>query len=388
MYLRASACLLAVSVLVACGSSGRALAPSLTSGNGGSGGAGGNGGSGTGGTGLGFGAAPSGPPSADAGGLCGNQIHPITTQPPNVYFIFDISGSMSTPVVGGTRYSVVQAAAAELVGTLRYVIRAGAAAFPLDVTATASCHPGGEVYPPTLDDPLGFNDATQPLVPYGGTPTAATVLALVPKLQALPGKTIAVLATDGAPNCDAAATCTAAECTENIEGCAPEDTCCAMSTNCCAPNGPAGPLSCVDHDATVAAVAGLHAAGVDVSIVGIPGSKPYAAVLADMAFAGGVPQSAAPYYYDVEDLSTLGTILRAIATAGISCDITIGDPPSTQDETNVYLDQQVVLSDPTNGWTWTAADVITLHGAACAELKSGSVAQVQVVSGCPTQATK
>ena len=79
----------------------------LPSGAGGDGSGGGVGGSG-GAPSLGIGGGPQGPPSADAGGLCGNEIHAITSKPTNVYFIFDISGSMSTPVQGGTRYSLVQ----------------------------------------------------------------------------------------------------------------------------------------------------------------------------------------------------------------------------------------------------------------------------------------
>ncbi len=385
MYPRALPCVLVAAALVACSDTGHPLAASFPFGGGGAGGAGGAGAGGISGFDAG---GPMGPPAADAGGLCGNQIQPITNKPPNVYFIFDVSGSMSTPVPGGTRYSVVQAAAFKLVQDLRYVIRAGAAAFPIDPTGTDACHPGGQIFPPTLDDPLGFDKATAPIQPYGGTPTAATLLALVPTLSALPGKTIAVLATDGGPNCNANATCTTATCGENIDGCPPSDTCCAQGTNCCAPSGPSGPLGCVDQSATVSAVSGLHAAGVEVSIIGIPGSQAYADVLTAMAFAGGAPQPAAPFYYDVKDLSTLSAILHDIATGSISCDITIADPPPNPDETNVYLDKQVLLSDPTNGWTWTAPDVVTLHGTSCAELKSGAVAQVQVVSGCPTQATK
>jgi hypothetical protein len=78
-------------------------------------------------------------------------------------------------------------------------------------------------------------------------------------------------------------------------------------------------------------------------------------------------------------------VLQGIAGSSVSCDITIADPPPTQSDTNVYLDQQLLLSDPVNGWTWTAVNVVTLHGTACEELQSGHVAQVQVVSGCPTE---
>src|SRR6185437_5973197 len=186
-------------------------------------------------------------------------------------------------------YSVVQAEAAKLVESLKYVIRPGAAAFPLDPSGSDPCHPGGEVFPPTFGNPYGFDVATGSLTPNGGTPTAATLLALQPRLAGLKGKVIAVLATDGGPNCNPNAMCTAAQCSENIEGCSPQDTCCAMGTNCCAPGGSAGPLNCVDEAASVSAVGALHAAGVEVSIVGIPGSQAYADVLTQMAFAGGAP---------------------------------------------------------------------------------------------------
>ena len=354
------------------------------SGDGGSGGGDGGSGGGGGGTGLGLGGSQP-PPAADAGGLCGNEIHAITSQPTNVYFIFDISGSMSTVVPGGTRFSLVQFAAATLVDNLRYVITPGAAAFPLDTSAAEPCHLGAEVYAPFFNDPGGFNAATVALQPSGGTPTAATLLALQPRLAALPGKTIAVLATDGGPNCNAAASCTAATCTQNIEGCAPGDTCCAMGTNCCSATGPAGPLNCVDEAATVSAVASLAAAGVKVYVIGIPGSQFYGNVLTQMAFAGGAPQASSPFYYNVQDLTTLGAVLQTIAGASVSCDVTIADPPTTPGDTNVYLGQQLLLSDPVNGWTWTAVNVVTLHGTACQELQSGQVAQVQVVSGCPTE---
>ena len=196
-----------------------------------------------------------------------------------------------------------------------------------------------------------------------------------------------MLATDGGPNCNADASCTASQCTENIEGCAPSDDCCALGTNCCAPDGPAGPLNCIDQLATVTAVSKMEAAGVKVYVIGIPGSTPYAEVLTDMAFAGGTATATAPYYYDVQDLSTLGSVLQSIAGAAVSCDITIANPPATEDETNVYFGQQEIVSDPTNGWTWSAPNVITLHGAACTELQSGQVSQVQVVTGCPTKGT-
>src|SRR5262249_38165038 len=157
---------------------------------------------------------------------------------------------------------------------------------------------------------------------------------------------------DGGPNCNAAATCDISECQENIEGCLPGETCCAMGTNCCAPGASAGPLSCIDHAASVEAVADIWAAGVKVYVVGIPGSAPYAKVLSDMALAGGAPQLGTPFYYAVDDLSNLGFVLQSIASAEISCSYTLADPPTDPNYTNVYFDQDIVPSDAANGWTW------------------------------------
>jgi hypothetical protein len=380
MVRRASFCFLAAACfLSACADDMRKFAPPIGVG----GGSTGSGGGFTFTTGS-----SEGPPPVDAGGLCGNQLHTILADPPNVYFVFDTSGSMGTPVSGGTRLSVVKAEAGKLVKDLRYVIKVGAASFPFNVSATNGCQAGGQIYPVKYDDPAGFNQAVGALVANGGTPTAATLKALKPLLVALPGNTVVVLATDGGPNCNTSAVCDISECQENIEGCGAGDTCCSAGTNCCALGGPAGPLGCIDHMASVQAVADLWAAGIKVYVVGIPGSQPYAKVLSDMALAGGAPQFVAPYYYEVDNLSTIGAVFKSIATANISCDFPLSDPPQDPNYTNVYFDQSIIPSDPTNGWSWSSPGVVTLHGAACAELKSGAVVQVQIVSGCPTQVAK
>lgn len=340
---------------------------------------------GSGGDSLALDAGGGGPPPADAGGLCGNEFHKIATNPPNVYFVLDRSGSMAAPAPGGTRYSVVQSASAQIVKHLEALIKAGAMVFP---GSGDECSAGQEVFATTYGDSFGFKLATQKVNPIGGTPTAATLTALLPKLHGLPGKTVVVLATDGGPNCNEQATCDKSGCMENIEGCLPQDDCCALQQNCCTPNGPAGPLNCVDHDPTVAAVAALKAAGIKVYVIGIPGSEAYEKVLADMALAGGAAISTWPFYYRVDDLGTISSILAGAAGSAIPCDFKLADVPTDPTLTNVYLDKQIVLQDPADGWTWTAADTVTLHGAACNKLHSGLVAQVQIVSGCPTEAAK
>lgn len=341
-------------------------------------------GTGAGGTDLLFDAGDQGPPDPDAGGVCGNDVHKIVTSPPNVYFVLDKSGSMGAEAGGGTRYQLVQAAAAKITKKLQYLIKAGAAVFP----GNASCGAGHEVFPVTFNDPTGFDKATHDIQPLGGTPTAATLAALTPELVALPGKTIVVLATDGGPNCNEAATCSINDCMVNIEGCFPGEDCCAKQENCCAPGGPGGPGNCVDRDAVVDAITALKNAGIRVFVIGIPGSQAYSGVLAEMALAGGAAIAAYPFYYKVDDLSTVSDVLGGAAASAIPCTFDVDEAPMGPSLTNVYFDKKVVLQDPVDGWTWTSPTQITLHGASCAKLHSGAVTQVQIVSGCPTEVAK
>jgi len=311
--------------------------------------------------------ATTGPPAADAGGLCGNQIHQIVTAAPNIYFVLDASGSMAESVGTSTRYERVRFAAIDMVRRLGPLINVGAALFPLDATNSDACHVGGEVLSLRPGDPVSdklgptafaFSEATI-VKPSGGTPTTATLEVLLPKLSAAKGKTILVLATDGAPNCNPNVSC-----------------------------GGSAPESCLDRQQAIMAVSAFAEAGVQVYVVGIPGSEGAADVLDELALAGGAPQLAPPFYYKVGDFDDLGAVLGSIAARVISCEFDLVQPPPDEGYTNVYLDQKVLPYDSVDGWIWKAPSVIELVGEACQKLKNGQVRQVQIVSGCPTEATK
>jgi hypothetical protein len=376
---RAALALALGATLLRCGQPALKIAPPWSYGGGGAGG----GGAGPGGGFFDAGASP--PPAPDASGLCGNQFYQIISDPPNVYFLFDVSGSMADDIGGSTKYSLVQEAAAKVVTSLGDFIKAGAAVFPLDATDASPCAVGGEIYPPTQGQAAKFIEATQFVVPNGGTPTAATLTSLLPHLTSLPGKTILVLATDGGPNCNPAAMCTISECGDNIDGCVPGETCCAEGQNCCSPTGQAGPLACVDEGPTVQAVAAVAAAGIPVYVIGVPGSSAYAEVLQAMATAGGTATPSPPGYYAITDLTTLSGTLLSIAAGSLSCDFTVSPVPTNMLDTAVYFGDTLVPYDAfmMNGWAWSGAATLTLYGSACAELRSGQVSQVQIVSGCP-----
>ncbi len=341
---------------------------------------------------LGVGGSKAPPP--DAGDLCGQLITQVHKDPPNIYFVLDTSGSMATPVGASTRYRLVQAAAIELVKNIGGLINVGAALFPF-ASGADQCHVGGEVLPVTAGDALDISKFAKltTVQPNGGTPTAATLAALYPTLTKLPGRTIVVLATDGGPNCGAIASCGAEDCMNNIESVpSSAGACTPTGPSCCGPKTEEGAINCIDRQASIDAVAKLAAAGVRVYVVGVPGSETYGAVLDQMAIVSGAPQIAPPFYYKVQDYSSLAGTLGSIAALEVSCTFDLETPPPDASLVNVYLDDEVIPRDAVDGWAWELVynggpqHAIELRGDACKRLKSGQVKQVQIAAGCPTVA--
>lgn len=337
-----------------------------------------------------------GPPPLDAQGLCGNQLHTVIFDAPNVYFVIDASGSMSLLAKGGSsRYSLVRGAAIDLVQALGPLINVGAAVFPFEATDADPCAHGAEVMSVKSGDPYTGADgpttkefkAATKRSPNGGTPTAASLAALLPGIAALPGKTLVLLVTDGGPNCNPSLTCDGAHCGLNVDDCSGL-ACCVPGGNCC--DQPGGATACIDADATVTAVSAYANAQIPLYVIGIPGSGAFADVLQEMAFAAGTAQLAKPYYYAVDDIDNLQGVLGSIAAVAVSCIFEIDDPPMVDDETNVYLDGVVLPNGGNDGWRWMDPDLnrIELLGDACARLKAGQIKTVQIVSGCPTEPSK
>jgi hypothetical protein len=365
------------------------------------------------------------PPAPDAQGLCGNQVLPAAGPAPTIYFVLDRSGSMADLENGEQKYTTLNRAVVKLVRSLGNRARFGAAVFPSwveDDTNQTGCGPGAEVFAPTLgDSPLrescseidgpvtkrfAFATATPGgMSPSGGTPVAATLDRLRAMLTTLPGKTVLVLATDGAPNCNPAQACDAGHCIANLEKAAY----CDASANCCEPSA-YGPESCLD-EAVIGALSTLSACGISTYVIGMPGSGPYADLLNRAAHAGGHARPTGSAYYDVRSLSELDATLVSIgASALLSCHLKLDQFPPDPGYVNVYLDQKLVPQGGRDGWQWSATSAtsqeegpggelpdagdaapatagleIDLMGVPCEELTSGRVQRVQVIAGCATE---
>ncbi len=330
--------------------------------------------------------------------LCGDQQIPAIADPPNLYFVVDRSGSMAD-ILPGSAYSKYENARIAISVMLRAVghrVRYGAAVYPALLNQDG-CAPGSQVFPVSDGDPPSYASKGENgpvltdllkrlgnLPPSGGTPTAETLRDLQPSIVGLAGKkTYVVLMTDGAPNCNLTQRCGVAECIPNIEHASYSGTACDDSFNCCSPQVGAG--DCVDSDDTEAAVTAYEQAGVDTFVVGMPGSEAYEALLGRLAAAGNTARPGATPYYAVSDTTELSEALRSIgAQVAISCDLPLSETPENPELVNVYFDNQVVPSDPSDGWQYTDEKEIQFRGAACTRLTGGDVLNVQVLSGCPT----
>jgi len=340
---------------------------------------------------VGFGDA--GTPTCNAGpdlGVCACTEIGLLTDAPNLYFVLDRSGSMGD----NGKWSTVRIVVAQAMKSLGPRANFGVAIFP-NPNQSNACAPGLQVMSVRPGDaPAGTQGPTTSTMlavtgapPEGGTPTAASLQGLLPTLSALPGRTFVILATDGGPNCNAAATCTAAKCIDNIENLQQCPT--NGPPNCCDPatfSDPYAPLDCLDEQPTIDAVTAISKAGIPTYVIGVPGSAPYAALLDNLATAGGTARATEPLYYAVgsTDQAALTTALAQIAAKiTATCTFTLTTPPPDPTHVNVYFDNKPVAADPVNGWTLDGSTV-TLVGTACQEVMSGAILNVRVVAGCPT----
>ena len=67
-----------------------------------------------------------------------------------------------------------------------------------------------------------------------------------------------------------------------------------------------------------------------------------------------------------------------------SCTLQLDQMPPDPMLVNVFLDEQVLPQSGSDGWTLDGSTV-TILGASCAEIMNGSILDVRVVAGCPTQ---
>lgn len=359
-------------------------------------------------------ATPPRPPTAAPDAGVGIDV-PVSNEPPNCggeriralldlpkfYFVLDRSGSMNAPIdrTGLSKYKAAYRSVGALLRAIGHRVEYGAAVFP-GRDQSLECDGGRQIFAMSAGDSLelGGPDRNGPklhdllqrlsaLAPAGGTPTSAALAGLRPLLQALGGRTYVVLATDGAPNCNAAVRCETGQCIPDIEQQSFDGKLCGASFSCCNEEriGEGASVNCIDASGTLEQVSALREAGISTYVVGMPGSEAYATLLAALAREGGTARAVEPAYYAISDAVALQEALFAIGTGvPIGCDVTLASLPQDPELVNVHFDGALVQYDPDNGWDWRSPSELTLRGAACEKLSSGAVLELQITHGCRT----
>lgn len=231
---------------------------------------------------------------------------------PVLFVVQDKSGSMNFAPDGTTataanpsKWSIARQVVPALATDFNNRFRFGAAMYP-QATTTFNCTTG-TVVTPISDSATGIATAYNAAIPGGGTPTAASLLAVRSHLlsQGLTTPAHVLLITDGLPNCNTALDANA--CSPTTPGCGP-----TPAASSCA----LGSKDCLDSNATVSAAQQLFAAGIKVFVVGFDTTLTAGnnkAVLDAIASAGGTG-SAYAASNQAQLTSTLNTIALNTAT--------------------------------------------------------------------------
>jgi hypothetical protein len=329
---------------------------------------------------------PPGCGAAPDGSQCECLDVPLFVDPPTLYFVLDRSGSMRVD----DKWTRVRVTIGKIVRGLGPRANFGAAMFPSG-TSDNTCLAGDEIMsvrpgdPPSsgTDGPTTSTLLRSTIVrPNGGTPTGPTLEVVRSRLANVQGRTYVILATDGAPNCNASAGCGYDQCQPNIEdmqGCPKEGP-----GNCCEP--PNGyPENCNDRSSTLAAISSLKTAGIPTFVLGLPGASSYGSLLDEMAVTGGTALPSSPKYFAVQASNEelmLAQLKKIAAQIAGTCNFDLKDEPAHPELVNVYVDDVVLPYEPVDGWT-IQGKTVTLVGAACNHVKNGDALDVRIIAGCP-----
>ncbi|MBP6630418.1 MAG: VWA domain-containing protein [Kofleriaceae bacterium] len=292
---------------------------------------------------------------------CGSQELPIEAVPPHVLLVLDRSCSMRQVPAGvtttDTKWMSAVAAIGALTSTFADDVRWGLAMFPDSegehCAQAAPAVPIGPDTAPLIGDLLTSALATTD-VNYPDFPCVTNIDTGMTQADALlspltgPEREYAMLITDG-----------------------------AQSANCDLGGGDLG---------SERVVAEMHARGIDTFVVGFGGSVDKVQ-LNKLAVAGGQARPGVTQYFDAATAAELQVALDAIARSVVSCSLRIDPAPADLGQTFVFFeDTEQVPRDPSHaaGWDYDPATMqLTLYGAYCDRLQDRTVADIDVVFGCP-----
>lgn len=305
------------------------------------------------------------------------DLTPATSQ---IMFVLDRSRSMrfrldsnvlADPGVT-SRWTALRDALNQVITPFSNQIAMGARFFPVagaDGPASEACaqDPAGAAIAPALNNASTILQVFNDTIPIGGTPTAAALaLAAQQTSQRRAVARAIVVATDGAPNCNAAndpRTCT---CTIFDPPLPPGQPCLASSN----PNDPDG-SNCLDESNTVQVVRDTFSnRKIPVFVVGIGVTSGFASTLDAMAIAGGRPRATTPRYYPAETPAELRTAFTVVRDSVAKCSYVTPSAPNDPNAIEISVNGRTIERDASHvdGWDWIDQEYgqLQLFGSACA----------------------
>jgi von Willebrand factor type A domain len=292
---------------------------------------------------------------------CGVQSFPtIARVIPDLLILQDRSGSMNNgvsdnrnPPAGQSKWDLIRPAIEQVVASDN-TVDWGLMLFGTDRSCGA----------PTVPDvPVGAGNGaaiTQTLdgtTPQSSTPTTLTVNNAVRYYATVSDghPHYLLLATDGEPTCA---------------------------------NGVTGGAGANDDAAAEQAVADAASAGIDTFVVGIGATTGADQALATMATNGKEPNTAAGGrpYYSVSSTADLVSVLQSIEGKITPCMVALEKVPSAPNLLVITGSAGVIARDTSHldGWDYGPNDQsVIFYGAACDQLHSGVVTDVEAIFECP-----
>jgi len=290
---------------------------------------------------------------------------------PEVVLLIDGSGSMAEPLGDVSRWGALRTAlfgpagvVRELEGLVRFGMTVYSTPIPMRGAPPGMC-PSLLTVPPALDN-LAALTAAFPQRPSGGfTPTGEALQVVADALTAASpedaperGDKLIVLATDGEPNsCASLATLPLQS---QLDGLVP-----------------------VDYRPSEAAVRAAQAKDVDTYVVSLaPGlvsnaeSRQHLQALANLGRGFDGAASAGAELFSPQDPTQLGTTLRSLVGAVVSCELSL-EGKLVLDEAcdgEVLLNGTPLPCNGEHGWSAVDASTIRLVGSACETWKKGAAA--------------
>lgn len=311
---------------------------------------------------------------------CVERTIPLTPVRPEVMFVLDRSTSMGWALTGPdgagpTRYAILRdALAAQLP---RYDDRSdmGLLLYPAEFGSSCSAAPEPQLTP-IPGNASALLAAVNASGPGGRTPTAEALAAARTYFVDHPDATRAravVLATDGAPNCNAALDGARCPCTGGA----------GLPVGACGGDAEL----CLDDVRTISVIEALAAVGVPTYVIGIDGDPDpaLAEVLSRMASAGERPNPLDPErgFYSVRRATDLAAAFDRIQASIVSCTLSLSASLPTDRAFVVTFDGAVLPRDATRTEGWEVGDIegtVVLYGEACMRAQEGvHVLEVEVL---------